>query len=219
MASRSPMAVTPLPKLSSAPQTPVLRDTTAAATTEPTVPQPVPFPPPQTFDIIPPLHGLLLRLLSPQANPEGVSNGTRATEDPAVATAPTSTGAAKSQPQPQQQHSTAGNQHNHSHGVLPTVSAAPGSASAAAEIAALSSNAPPPLDIKDLPTEASSIKIRIQKAQAVVESLPDVSRSVAEQEEEINDLEGRISRLKSIISEFGRRADLTKIEKTKIEAA
>ena len=103
---------------------------------------------------------------------------------------------------------------------MPTVSsAAPGSASAAAEIAALSSNAPPPLDIKDLPTEASSIKIRIQKAQAVVESLPDVQRSVVEQEREIKELEHRISRLKSVISDFGRRADSAKTEKTAIEAA
>ncbi|KAE8338515.1 RNA polymerase II transcription mediator complex subunit 9-domain-containing protein [Aspergillus arachidicola] len=220
MASRSPAALTPLPKLSSAPQTPIVRDTTAAPST---VPQPVPFPPPQTFDIIPPLHGLLLRLLSPQTNTEGVSNDTRAAEDPAAATAPTgatSTAAVQPQPHPQQQQSTAGNQNSDGHGVMPTVSsAAPGSASAAAEIAALSSNAPPPLDIKDLPTEASSIKIRIQKAQAVVESLPDVHRSVVEQEKEIKELEHRISRLKSVISDFGRRADLSKTEKTEMGAA
>lgn len=220
MASRSPAAVTPLPKLSSAPQTPIVRDTTAAPST---VPQLVPFPPPQTFDIIPPLHGLLLRLLAPQPNTEGVSNDTRAAEDPAVATAPTgatSTAAGQSQSHPQHQQSAAGNQNNDGHGVMPTASsAAPGSASAAAEIAALSSNAPPPLDIKDLPTEASSIKIRIQKAQAVVESLPDVQRSVVEQEREIKELEHRISRLKSVISDFGRRADSAKTEKTAIEAA
>ncbi|PIG88275.1 hypothetical protein AARAC_005902 [Aspergillus arachidicola] len=201
MASRSPAALTPLPKLSSAPQTPIVRDTTAAPST---VPQPVPFPPPQTFDIIPPLHGLLLRLLSPQTNTEGVSNDTRAAEDPAAATAPTgatSTAAVQPQPHPQQQQSTAGNQNSDGHGVMPTVSsAAPGSASAAAEIAA-------------------SIKIRIQKAQAVVESLPDVHRSVVEQEKEIKELEHRISRLKSVISDFGRRADLSKTEKTEMGAA
>ncbi|PKY08281.1 hypothetical protein P168DRAFT_229406 [Aspergillus campestris IBT 28561] len=84
----------------------------------------------------------------------------------------------------------------------------PGSASAAAEIAALASNAPPPLDLKDLPTEASSIKIRIQKAYGVVDSLPDVQRSVSEQNAEIAELEDRIARLKSVISDFGRRADL-----------
>ncbi|KAF7593422.1 hypothetical protein BBP40_011524 [Aspergillus hancockii] len=221
MTSRSPTAGTPLPKLSSAPQTPAVRDITgpaAAATT--TTPQPVPFPPPQTFDIIPPLHGLLLRLLSPQTNSEGVSNGVRTTED--AANGPSGgTSSAAAQPQSQsQQQTTAGNQNNDNHGVLPTVSsAAPGSASAAAEIAALSSNAPPPLDIKDLPTEASSIKIRIQKAQAVVEGLPDVDRSVAEQQDEINELEDRIASLKSVISDFGRRADPSILQKSSFKAS
>lgn len=86
----------------------------------------------------------------------------------------------------------------------------------AAEIAALSSNAPPPLDIKDLPTEASSIKIRIQKAQAVVEGLPDVQRSVAEQDQEIDELEDRIAKLQSVISDFGRRAGQTSSQQSKM---
>jgi predicted nucleic acid-binding Zn-ribbon protein len=64
------------------------------------------------------------------------------------------------------------------------------------------------LDIKHLPTEASSIKIRIQKAQAVVESLPDVDRSVADQEKEIAQLEERIARLTSVLSDFGKRANM-----------
>lgn len=75
-----------------------------------------------------------------------------------------------------------------------------------ADVGVLGSNAPPPLDVKDLPTEANSIKIRIQKARTVVESLPDVHRSVAEQEREIEELEDRIARLRSVIAEFGRRA-------------
>jgi hypothetical protein len=193
-----------------------VRDTAAAATT---TPQPVPFPSPQTFDIIPPLHGLLLRLLSPQTNSEGASNGARVTQDVANGTsgAPSSV-AVQPQSQSQQQQPTAANQKNDNHGVLMSVSStASGSASAAAEIAALSSNAPPPLDIKDLPTEASSIKIRIQKAQAVVECLPDVDRSVDEQETEINELEHRIARLKSVIFDFGRRADLANPEKSSFQ--
>ena len=189
MASRSPTAVTPLPKLSSAPETPA----PAKETTNTTIaPQAVPFPSPQTFDIIPPLHGLLLRLLSPST---GASGHARAAGDVTGATGPSgssATGAASSQSQQQQQQS--GGNNNIS------------SASVAAEIAALGSNAPPPLDIKDLPTEASSIKIRIQKAQGVVEGLPDAQRSVTEQDEEIEELEDRIARLQSVISEFGRRA-------------
>ncbi|OJI83769.1 hypothetical protein ASPTUDRAFT_121892 [Aspergillus tubingensis CBS 134.48] len=165
MASRSPTAVTPLPKSSVAPETPMVRDA-------PATPQAVPFPSPQTFDIVPPLHGLLSRLLSPPTNAAGVSNGVRAADDP--------TGA-----------------------VLGTVpSAGPGGA----EISGLGSNTSPALDIKDLPTEVSSIKIRIQKAQAVVENLPDVDRSVADQEEEIEELEDRIAKLKSVIADFGQMA-------------
>lgn len=76
----------------------------------------------------------------------------------------------------------------------------------AAGVAALGSNAPSPLDVKDLPTAASSIKIRIQKARSVVDGLPDVHRSVEEQEQEIEELEERIAKLKEAISEFGRRA-------------
>ncbi|PYH98289.1 hypothetical protein BO71DRAFT_416395 [Aspergillus ellipticus CBS 707.79] len=198
MASRSPTAAmgTPLPKSSVAPETPMVRDA-------PATPQAVPFPSPQTFDIIPPLHGLLLRLLSPPSDAGGVSNGVRPGEDPNGAAASTAPG----QPQSQQQPQSAGNENSTHGGVLLTVpSAGPGPVSAAAEIAALGSNAPPPLDIKDLPTEVSSIKIRIQKAHAVVENLPDVNRSVAEQEEEIGELEDRIAKLKSVISDFGKRA-------------
>ncbi|KAH8424010.1 RNA polymerase II mediator complex middle subunit MED9 [Aspergillus melleus] len=197
MASRSPTVVTPLPKSSVAPETPLVKEPATA-------PQPVPFPPPQTFDIIPPLHGLLLRLLPSETNPGRVSNGVGPSEDPTGAAGPsaassTPAGAAQSQ---QQSQSGPGND-----GALPSVSSgAPVSAAAAAEIAALSSNAPPPLDIKNLPTEVSSIKIRVQKAQAVVEGLPDVDRSVADQEAEIEELEDRIARLKSVIADFGRRA-------------
>ncbi|KAL4779577.1 RNA polymerase II transcription mediator complex subunit 9-domain-containing protein [Aspergillus varians] len=194
MASRSPTAVTPGPK-SSAPESPVNSDS-------PTTPQAVHFPPPQTFDFIPPLHGLILRLLSPQTNGEGAAN------------AGTDGAAGPDQAQSQQQQSTSavGNDNNNAE-----LLANPNTA--AAEIAALGSTLPPPLDVKHLPTEVSSIKIRIQKAQAMVEGLPDVDRTVAEQEKEIHDLEERIARLKSVISDFGRRANTTSFENTKTSGA
>ncbi|KAL4962403.1 RNA polymerase II mediator complex middle subunit MED9 [Aspergillus stella-maris] len=179
MASRSPTAVTPGPK-SSAPETPAINDT-------PTTPQAVPFPPPQTFDFIPPLHGVLLRLLSPQTNGDGAANGA----NDGVA------GQDQSQSQQQPSSSAVGNDGNNA-GLL-----GPGHTSAA------------DLDVKNLPTEVSSIKIRIQKAQAVVESLPDIDRTVDEQEEEIHDLEDRITRLKSVIADFGRRANDTNSGKTR----
>ncbi|KAL4810088.1 RNA polymerase II transcription mediator complex subunit 9-domain-containing protein [Aspergillus unguis] len=192
MASRSPTAVTPGPK-SSAPDTPAINDL-------PTTSQAVPFPPPQTFDFIPPLHGVVLRLLSPQSNGEGAANG-----------ANDGVGPDQNQHQQQQSASGVGNESGSSE-----LLAGP---SNTADIAALGSNLPPALDVKNLPTEVSSIKIRIQKAQAVVEGLPDVDRTVAEQEKEINDLEDKIARLKSVISDFGRRANSAYPEKGKESGA
>ncbi|KAL2839075.1 RNA polymerase II transcription mediator complex subunit 9-domain-containing protein [Aspergillus pseudoustus] len=199
MSSRSPTAITPGLK-SSAPQTP------APIKEAPTRPQAVPFPPPQTFDFTPPLHGLILRLLSPQTNHEGVTNGEGTSNDGS------GPGQGQSQPQPS---SGVGNENNTAELLGAVPSSAPGPTSAAADIAALGSNLPPALDIKSLPTEVSSIKIRIQKAQAVVENLPDVDRTVAEQEREIQELEDRIAKLKSVISDFGRRANTAIAEKSK----
>ncbi|KAJ5439453.1 uncharacterized protein N7458_010451 [Penicillium daleae] len=65
MTSRSPTAATPLPKSSAAPQSPLKNASEA--------PDTVPFPPPQTFEIIPSLHGILLRLLSPKPAQTGPS--------------------------------------------------------------------------------------------------------------------------------------------------
>lgn len=48
------------------------------------------------------------------------------------------------------------------------------------------------------------MKIRIQKAKNAVEELPDIDRTVAEQEEEIAYLERRIDRLNEVIGDFGR---------------
>ncbi|KAK2792265.1 hypothetical protein FQN52_003742 [Onygenales sp. PD_12] len=117
------------------------------------------FPPPQTFDILPPLHDLLLRLAStppnhPQPQP--------------------------SQPQPQQQQ--------------PPTRSAPIDTTAVAQ-----------LDPKLLLSEASAVKIRIQKAKAALEGLPDMRRGVEEQEVEIEELERRIERLRGVVGELGRR--------------
>lgn len=62
------------------------------------------------------------------------------------------------------------------------------------------------LDPKELITEASAIKIRIQKARAAVDGLPDIDRTVDEQEGEIAELERRIERLKEVIGDFGQRS-------------
>ncbi|KAI9822421.1 MAG: hypothetical protein M1827_000140 [Pycnora praestabilis] len=102
--------------------------------------QPPSLPPPQTFDILPPLHALISRLI-PSASPS-----------------------------PDQQ----------------------------------------PLEPQHLATEASAIKIRIQKAKAAVEALADIDRTIAEQDEEIKELEQRISSQKEVLKDLaiaGRGAD------------
>ncbi|MCJ1256760.1 hypothetical protein MMC24_004584 [Lignoscripta atroalba] len=100
--------------------------------TSPPSPHSNALPSPQTFDIVPPLHALLSRLL---------------------------------------------------------VSSVEGSAES-------------PISPKDLATEAAAIKIKIQKARAAAETLPDIHRTVAEQEEEIDELYGRIVGLKKVLGQI-----------------
>ncbi|KAJ5601887.1 hypothetical protein N7510_011421 [Penicillium lagena] len=176
MASRTPLTGTPRLKSSVGPETPV-KDATGT-----TAPQTEPFPPPQTFEIIPPLHGILLRLLAQKNTAGGPEN----TTVPA--------GNESTQPQSQQP-------------LDPKNGTGP-SSQAGLDLTTLEPNAHPPLDVKDLPTETSSVKIRLQKARTVVEGLPDVHRSVADQQQEIEELEDRVARLRSVISDFGSRAGM-----------
>ncbi|EPS30012.1 hypothetical protein PDE_04962 [Penicillium oxalicum 114-2] len=181
MASRSPTIGTPLPKFSVIPDSPH-KDV-------PETPAPVPFPAPQTFEIIPPLHSILLRLLSPQ-NAQTETGGVDAHN----------AGLPESSADPQSQ----------THQAPSTLSAGDNSNSAAAQtipdMSAQDSSGLPALNVKDLPTATSSVRIRIQKARAVVETLPDVSRTVEEQQAEIAELEDRIAHLHAVISDFGHRA-------------
>ena len=61
----------------------------------------------------------------------------------------------------------------------------------------------PPLEPKDLPTEVLAIKAKIRKALRELEKLPDRDWSIEEQEEEIEELEGRIERQKAMLRRFG----------------
>lgn len=106
-----------------------------SATSSPTSPT-LTLPPPQTFDLIPPLHALLSRLI------------VATTENTTTAT---------------------------------------------------------PLSAKDLGSEASAMKIKIQKARAAVEALPDADRTVQEQEQEIRGLEDRIEGLKEVLNDVAAR--------------
>lgn len=198
MASRSPTAATPLPKSSVAPESP-FKETNAALSS-----QPVSFPPPQTFEIIPQLHGILLRLLSQKpAGSVAIGGSGDNAEVPGTSI--------DTRPDGQQPSSSIpggeGNGPTASQTIAETTGSIP-----------LDSTAHPPLDVKNLPTETHSIKIRIQKARAVVEGLPDMQRSVEDQEHEISELEDRVSRLRSAISDFGTRAGQDLVDHPKATA-
>ncbi|KAF2466519.1 uncharacterized protein BDR25DRAFT_76027 [Lindgomyces ingoldianus] len=60
-----------------------------------------------------------------------------------------------------------------------------------------------PLEMQHLGTEANHLKIKIQKAQKAVMALPDIDRTCEDQEEEIEDLEARIARLKDALRGLG----------------
>jgi hypothetical protein len=61
-----------------------------------------------------------------------------------------------------------------------------------------------PLEIQHVATAATDIKLKIQKAQRAVMSLPDVDRTVEDQQEEIEDLKARIAGLRASLRELGR---------------
>ncbi|KAI9823304.1 MAG: hypothetical protein M1832_002528 [Thelocarpon impressellum] len=63
----------------------------------------------------------------------------------------------------------------------------------------------PPLEPQHLATEASALKIRLQKARAAVERLPDIERLPAEQETEIRTLEERVARQRDVLRGLGER--------------
>ena len=63
-----------------------------------------------------------------------------------------------------------------------------------------------PLEPKDLPTEVLQIKAKIRRAVKELEKLPDMERTVEEQNEEIEELEERIRRQKEMIRRLGELA-------------
>lgn len=60
-----------------------------------------------------------------------------------------------------------------------------------------------PLDPKELSTAILPLKAQIRKGQRELEKLPDMERSVAEQEEEITELEDRIRRQEAVLASLG----------------
>ena len=62
------------------------------------------------------------------------------------------------------------------------------------------------LSLKDLPTTIVPIKLKIQKARAAVQALPDVGRTVEEQQREIRALEKRNESLRKRVQELAELA-------------
>ena len=60
-----------------------------------------------------------------------------------------------------------------------------------------------PLEPKDLPTEVLQIKTKIRRAVKELQKLPDMDRSVEEQNEEIEELEERVRRQREMIRKLG----------------
>lgn len=60
-----------------------------------------------------------------------------------------------------------------------------------------------PLEPKDLPNEVIAVKSKIRKALRELERLPDMDRSVEEQEEEIRMLEEKAAKQKEVLKKLG----------------
>jgi hypothetical protein len=61
----------------------------------------------------------------------------------------------------------------------------------------------PPLEPKDLPNEVIAIKSRIRRALRELEKLPDMDRSVEDQEAEIKKLEQKAGKQKEVLQKLG----------------
>lgn len=61
-----------------------------------------------------------------------------------------------------------------------------------------------PLDIQQVSTAATEVKLKLQKARKAVMALPDIDRSIQDQQDEIEFLETRIAKLRAALQELGK---------------
>jgi hypothetical protein len=124
------------------------------------------LPPPQIFEILPPLHELLARVDAHQTQVPGIDQT----------------------------------------GDLTTLEDVPGDlGSAYAELE--------PLNPKDLPTAALEIKGRIRNALREIGMLPDIDRSIEQQEQDIRDLQEKIEKQKAVLQQL---AEVARIMQDKL---
>ena len=55
------------------------------------------------------------------------------------------------------------------------------------------------LTLKDVPTATDALKHKLQRARTQIRELPDMDRTIAQQEEEMAELEGRIARQRDML--------------------
>jgi hypothetical protein len=60
-----------------------------------------------------------------------------------------------------------------------------------------------PLEIQQVAAAATEVKLKLQRARTAVMALPEIDRTCEDQQEEIEYLEGRISRLKASLQQLG----------------
>jgi predicted RNase H-like nuclease (RuvC/YqgF family) len=70
------------------------------------------------------------------------------------------------------------------------------------------------LDISNLDTAASATRLKIQKAKNLVKDMPDIDRTVEDQQDEIEELELRVKRQKAMLSRLGVHLDAPKVNAT-----
>ncbi|TPX18195.1 uncharacterized protein E0L32_002704 [Thyridium curvatum] len=58
------------------------------------------------------------------------------------------------------------------------------------------------LHLKDVPSATDALRVKLQRARAQIRSLPDVGRTVAQQEEELRELEDRMRRQKVLMEQL-----------------
>jgi hypothetical protein len=137
---------------------------TPATPAPPMTAEPGQLPSPHIFDIVPPLHALLSRLLVPSPHGGAAASGTQ------TATA--------SQTSPSNNNNAMGS-------------------SSGYDLAMTHSNEY--LEVQHLDAATDAIRIRIQKARAAVKALPDIDRTVEEQDEEIKELQTRVKRMREML--------------------
>ncbi|EKD15083.1 uncharacterized protein L3040_003716 [Drepanopeziza brunnea f. sp. 'multigermtubi'] len=59
-----------------------------------------------------------------------------------------------------------------------------------------------PLTVRDLPAATDGLKHNLQKAKVLLKQLPDLERSIKEQEDEMRDLEAKVGEQKAVLAQL-----------------